>query len=768
MAPACGRSFAPLREAVFDPQSPSRGLWCRPCAPSNPVGLPAFQKKEKNVRSKLKTSLPAKHNTRLRCLWLLAAPLQFLAAGAQAQASGTGATETALPAIRVQGEREPAAPLAKRSSTATKTDTPLVETPQSISVVTGEEMQARGAANVRDALGYTAGVTGMVSLDTNDDLSLRGFPMDRIKYFLSGLLVPATPFGTANVEPYGMERIEVLKGPSSMLYGQSTSGGLVNAVSKRPPEVSQREVQVGLGSDARKQVAFDVGGPLSPQSEWSYRLTGLERRSRTMVEFVRDDRTFLAPALTWRPSARTSLTLLASTQRDDAGHSGGTQALLPLSGILLPNPNGTVSPGTYGGEPGFDGKKIKQHALGYELAHAFGDTWTLQQRARVDRLKADVHQTVGFFGLDPSDGRTLYRGAFVSDGGDTAASVDTSLQAKWGNGRVEHTSLVGLDVRRERVSELEYWGPAPTIDIFAPVYGAEVTQPSTPYSHQNFLSRQTGLYLQDQMKIDQRWLLTLGLRRDEARTRVDDHLMGVTTRPRERQTSWRAGASYLLGGGVAPYVSAATSFQPNTTPNPFGEPFKAARGRQYELGVKVQPPGSNSLYTAALFDLTQRNTLTADPDQINHPLGRLQVDEFRSRGLELEAKTSLTRSLDLVAAYTYLDAKFTRSQLDNLGNGFWGIPANSGALWLDYKATRALSIGGGVRRMGQRPTSDMNMWRYMQPAFTMVDAAVRYEVDHVALALSLHNLTDKVVTDCGQQCFYSAGRSVLGTLTYRW
>ena len=720
---------------------------------------------------RLKTRPHKKKITALR-LSLLAASLQATAGLPMAMAQPVqpeGGGETALPTMRIQGERAQGAFVAQRSSAATKSDAPLAETTQAVSVVSNEEMRKRSATNVRDAVGYTAGVTNMVALDTNDDLSLRGLPLERVQYFLNGLLVPATPFGTANVEPYGMERIEVLKGPSSMLYGQSTSGGLVNAVSKRPTEVSQREVQVGLGSDARRQAAFDVGGPVNPQGDWSYRLTGLERRSRSMVEFVHDNRSYLAPALTWRPSAQTRVTLLASTQSDDAGHSVGTQSMLPLSGILLPNPNGTIARNTYGGEPGFDLNKTKQHTLGYELDHAFDDTWTLRQRARVHRITSRLNNTVGLFGLDPSDQRTLYRGAFASEAGSTLAAVDTSLQAKWGSAGAEHTSVVGLDLQRVRVSELEYFGPAPSIDIFAPVYGAEVTRAATPYTHQDFQSRQTGVYAQDELRLDKRWLLTLGLRRDETRTRVDDHLLATTAEPTARQTSWRAGAGYLLGNGVMPYVSAATSFQPNVTPNPYGAPFAPTRGKQYEAGVKVQPAGSNSLYTAALFDLRQRDTLTADPDQINHPLGKLQIDEFRSRGLELEAKTPLTRSLDLVAAYTYLDAKFTRSQADNVGNGPAGVPAHSAALWLDYKATRALSVGGGVRYMGRRPNSDMNPERYMQPAFTMVDAALRYEINRVELALSLHNLTDKVSLDCaGQQCWYGPGRTVLGTATYRW
>lgn len=305
--------------------------------------------------------------------------------GLVAQGSGTSvivqpafpsstAPEPTLPSVRIAATLDKETALgrvngyvATRSATGTKTDTPLVETPQSISVITSDELAARAVTNIKEAVGYTAGVTLSPAQDLREDLTtFRGFPFDWASFYLDGLAMPSTTYGVSTSEPYGMERIEVLRGPASMLFGQSSTGGLLNMVSKRPTSEPIREIQFQTGSHQRRQVGFDLAGVIGDSGEWTYRLAGLTRRSHTDIDFVEDNRIFLAPALTWAPSAATSLTVLASTLQDDLGHSGGTSAFLPASGIALPNPNGRIARHTYGGEPNFDRYKKKQHSLGYE------------------------------------------------------------------------------------------------------------------------------------------------------------------------------------------------------------------------------------------------------------------------------------------------------------------------------------------------------------------------------------------------------------------
>ncbi len=693
-----------------------------------------------------------------------------------------GDTAASLPPVTVRDRilRETATGpvvgwVAQRTATGAKADTALIDIPQSVSVITADELSARAVASVKEAVGYTAGVTPSASFDLREDLTtFRGFPFDWASFYLDGLAMPSTTYGVSTSEPYGMERIEILRGPASMLYGQSSTGGVLNMVSKRPLDIPLREVQVQMGSHDRRQVAFDLTGPIGDSDQWSYRLTGLKRRSNTSIDFVEDNRTYLAPALTWKPSAATSLTLLASLLDDDLGRSGGTSAFLPASGIALPNPNGTIARRTYGGEPSFDYYRKKQYSAGYEFRHQFDDTWQFMQNLRWRKVDLD-YQTAYGLGLLASDAtrRTLRRGAFGSFGHNEAVSIDSQLQARWQSAGVTHTTLVGLDVKRIALDETRYFGvDGPSLDLFAPTYGAAFALPSDPDTDQSIVTRQVGLYLQDQMRFAQRWLLTLGARWDVASQDINDRLGATRTSLTERKPSGRAGLSYQFDSGIVPYVSAATSFTPTLTPNPYGAPFKALAGRQYELGVKVQPPGSNSLYTAALFDLTQRNGLTADPDQVNHPFGQVQTGEFRSQGLELEARTNLSPSVSVIAAYTYLHARVSRSNDDNVGNAPKGIPRNTASVWTQYKQRggplTGLSVGLGVRYVDKRPSADAPGF-YWVPSFTMLDAALGYDAGPWQFALSISNLTDKVTYDCWYaRCWYGPARQIRATATVRW
>lgn len=666
-------------------------------------------------------------------------------------------------------------PLPTRGTSGSKTDTPLLETPQSVSVVTREEMAARGVATIKDAVGYSAGVTPSASTDFREDLiTFRGFPYDWASAFLDGLQMPSSTYANSTVEPYGLERLEVLKGPASMLYGQTSTGGIINMQSKRPTSTPVNEVEAKVGNHERYQGAFDVGGAAGADGDVAVRMVGLLRRSAAEVEHVRDDRVFLAPSLAWRPTDRTTLTLMASYQRDDLGDSGGTQAFLPASGIALPNPNGKIARSTNGGEPAFDYYRKTQASVGYDLDHAIDDTWSVQQTLRFRRVDLD-YQTAYGVGLDPADPsqRTLRRSAFGSFGSARALGIDSRAQARWGSGAMTHVTLFGVDYRRTVVEERNYFGPGPSIDIFAPVYGAPIALPASPYADQTVESRQIGLYAQDQATIAERWVLTLGARWDRAETDVSERMSGTEFSRTDHRLTGRAGLTYKFDNGVAPYASAATSFTPTIEPNLYGAPYEPRTGRQYEIGVKVQPPGSSSLFTAAVFDLVQQNVLTADPDQVNHPFGQIQTGEFRSRGLELEAKVTLLDGLTATGAYTFLDAEYTKSNTDNLGNAPKGIPKHSASLWLDYAFPEAVaegvSVGGGARYVGDRPNTDSDTGRFMMPAFTVLDAALRYDTGGYQLALNVTNLTDKTIYDCwNNRCWYGQGRTVVATVKHRW
>ncbi len=294
--------------------------------------------------------------------------------------------------------------IARRSATATKTDTPIIETPQSVSVVSADRIEAIGANRIGDALAYTPGIKAINGYDTRYDwVMLRGFDAYSPGFYLDGLqLRNSANYAVWRTETYGAERVELLRGPASVLYGQNGPGGVINVVSKRPLSEPLHEIQAQIGNFSRYQIASDFGGPIGNDDRWSYRLTGLALDSDTQVDHVSDNRIYIAPAVTWRPSGNTSLTVLGHFQRL---RSGTSSVFLPLAGTLLPNPNGPIRPSTFTGEPDFDRFNQDQWTLGYLFEHRFGETWTIRQNARYGELKSDFRQVYGtsFLTVDEAD-----------------------------------------------------------------------------------------------------------------------------------------------------------------------------------------------------------------------------------------------------------------------------------------------------------------------------------------------------------------------------
>ncbi|KRE08994.1 hypothetical protein ASE61_05520 [Bosea sp. Root670] len=709
-----------------------------------------------------------------------------LATGASAQQSGPAIR---LDTIEVQGTREQALGpvngyVATRSATGSKTDTPLIEVPQTVNVVTADQIRAQGAQSVSESLRYTAGVRGETygaASQFDSYTQIRGFKGD---LFLDGLRLPdgaaTADWTTSVVEPYGLERVEVLKGPSSVLYGQSGPGGLVNMVSKRPTATPLREVQLQTGSFGRLQGAFDLSGPIDPQGTFLYRLTGLARNSGTQTDFIDDDRLFIAPAFTWRPSADTTLTVMGQYLRERNGKTSFNY--LPTSGTLHPNPvNGRLPWNRYAGEPGFDRFERDQGSIGYAFEHRFNDSLTFSQNLRY--TQNDVYlRALNRNGELLADNRTLNRAAFRIDAAARAFTLDNRLEAKFGTGPLSHTALIGLDYRNE-ISQYDVGrGPAPAIQIFNPVYGASVADPGINFQRKDAELRQLSFYAQDQIKFD-RWIATFSGRYDIAETRTRTQTLTTNTLTRtsttDRAFSGRAGLSYVFDNGIAPYVSVSTSFQPTAATDFSGAAFKPLTSRQYEAGVKYQPAWMNASLTAAVFDIRQDNTLTGDPNPA-HPFAQVQLGEVSVRGFDVEARAQLTEGLGLIASYAFLDHEITKSSIaTDIGKRLPGTPMHQGSLWADYAIQggpfAGLSLGGGVRFVGS--TYDTNNTVRI-PSYTLVDATIGYDLGKLMPALNgaklsvvAKNLFDRYyVSQCGNVpgCTLGSRRTVLATLSYRW
>ncbi|MGH8636588.1 MAG: TonB-dependent siderophore receptor, partial [Burkholderiales bacterium] len=451
------------------------------------------------------------------------------AAAAACLAFTTGAAgqikpEQRLPEVTVRPAPLPQSPYgpdegyqAARSTTATKTDTPLLETPQAVTIVTRERIEDQGAQNLQDALNYAAGVrSDAYGLDSrSDNVRVRGAYPDEYRDGLRRMVGYYT--SNTRTEPYTLERIEVLRGPSAMLYGQGTTGGIINMVSKRPLAEPMREIGVQIGSYNRKQIQADLTGPLDADGRWLYRLVALGRDADTQVDYVADDRKVFAPSLTWRPSAATSLTLQGLWQDD---HSGSTSQFFPFKGVVLPNPNGRIPVRRFVGDPDKDRYDSERKEVGWLFEHRFSDRWTVRQNFRYARNAVDYRSIYADFFTNPSDPyidpaqRVLNRTGYFEQRRNKVLTADQHLEGRVNTGPVQHHLLLGVDIVRFRErSKVALYTP-PAIDVFDPVYlpYAEPALADNPRSKLH----QAGIYLQDQMRIGN-WIVVAGLRRDRAK-----------------------------------------------------------------------------------------------------------------------------------------------------------------------------------------------------------------------------------------------------------
>jgi len=709
-------------------------------------------------------------------LWPALSHAQTAAAPPSAAAS---APETTLPAIRVKAAAESetaTSPVsgyrATRSATATKTDSPLNEVPQSISVITADQVRDQASPNLQEALRYTAGVrTETYGVDNRGDwFSLRGGSNGST--LVDGLRRPPTGYwGIVRNEPYAFERIEVLRGPASVIAGQNGPGGVVNLVSKRPQAERSGEIGVQIGSDNHKQVQADLTGPLNADGSLLYRLVSLVKRSDTQVKHAFDERDLLAPSLTWRPDAATSLNVFALYQRDESGNLNG---FFPAAGTLLPAPHGPIPMDTFIGEPDWDSYGGKRWSFGWQFERRLNDTWTLRHNLRSDRTDGKMRTMYaawwdGFVdatGTPDANGTYLNRYYYAADDKDRVSNADLLVEGKLRSGPVAHTLLLGVDGFASRASQ-RYHGDflATPLDIYNPVYGS-YPLPALPDTPEVITkTRRLGVLVQDQMKIDDRWVLVAGLRRDRVRNAVEGS-------PEEgySATSKNLGGVWLANGGWSPYLNYSESFEPVSGTNAAGQLFKPQRGKQVEVGVKWQPLGLRLNTSAALYRLREKNRLTNDS-----PSTTVQIGEVTVQGLELEVAGQVG-GWDLTAQYSYTDAQITSTgssdaERATLGQQLEAIPKHGAGLWAvkPVAAVPGLRAGAGLRHVGS--SGDGVSGGVEVPAVTVLDAMLAYDTADWRFALNANNLTDrKYVASClGRgDCWFGQRRRVVASVTYRW
>ncbi|RXV65785.1 TonB-dependent siderophore receptor [Burkholderia stabilis] len=706
------------------------------------------------------------------------------AGGAHAQASGAAAApqpDTAaavLPPIAVKGKADGSSVglVGLRTTAGTKTDTPVAEIPQTINIVTAQQIEMTGAADLNQALRYVPGFATF-GADSRTDwyAALRGFTPT---LYVDGVAAPNTAvIANWRVDPYTIDSIAVLRGPTSVLYGAGEPGAIVDAHTKLADGERVREAGVQIGNDARKQVMLDVGDTLDPDGRYAYRFVGVARDGNAVTGPNGDRRVALAPSFRWRPNADTSLTFSATFLQDSGDISSN---FLPASGTVLPNPNGRLSQDIYMGDPGFNDYRKKQWSLGYALEHRVNAIWTLHQDVRWSRLSLD-DATVFGNGLAPRSTTNMMRFAGLFQLNYSRLDIDNHAQARFGTGPLEHTLLFGLQFDRQTTTNSVWLALAPSLNLYNPVYRpvtAAIFSGPTSLGHVDQYTAMNGFgaYAQDQIRW-QRWTLTLGGREDWVNARFDDRTAGMQKQQDVSAFSGRVGLTYEGDAGLSPYVSYSTSFDPVIGVRLYGGGLpKPTRGTQTEAGLRWQPPGRNLMLNAAVYQINQTNVVTPTPVNLD-PTGTssVQTGEVRSRGIELSAVGKLTRELSIVASYVYQDVKNVKANDASLNN--WPVavplPRQMASLWADWTwrtgDLSGLGIGGGVRYQSALAGAPDNALTV--PSTTLYDLAMHYEMRHWRLALNVANLFDRrYVSGCSSYavCVFGNERTVLATAKYNW
>ncbi|MFD1333285.1 TonB-dependent siderophore receptor [Methylopila musalis] len=731
------------------------------------------------------------HKTGLNAVLLAGVALAVIAQADRAAAQQAGVTQ--LEAIEVEGRGASStgasagdgvapvqgwAPVA--TTTGSKTDTALKLVPQSIGVVGRQQMDDLGAQKTDEAVRYSAGVFAQPFGEDSDTnwFYIRGFDATQTGVYRDGMQLLSYAFGNFYQDAYLLERVEVLRGASSSLYGGGNIGGIINYVSKRPLDHDFSQIEVGIDNYPTGYGAFDINrvvpngvesklGALPPV--WKYRVTGKLEGGDGYAKDEDGVRGVIQGAATYSPDAGTDLTVYANYQHADQTHGGGD--FLPYYGTVkrATSVDGTIDLGRIGrkdnfSDPDFDRYDRRQASVGYELNRDLTDVWTVNSKARftyADLKEAQVYPFGWGFQPRPSAGNTaLSLIPFNHHTKSYSFTADNNVVGKIDAGAVSHTLLFGVDYK---------------------FYGIDETQASfgSTYLDQTSKLHQAGVYLQDQIRFGGGFIATLNGRYDRMWLDGDSNpLYGNDVSLNRGRFSGRAGLGYEFANGLVPYVSVASTFNPLIGYNPALEngvivrrAFKPETGVQYEAGVKYAPTWFSGLFTAAVFDLTKENYVSGPFN------AQSQLGEVRSRGVEFEAQANFTENWKFIGSFTAYELKILKGTSDTRtslkGEQPFLVPEIIGSAFLDYTFTtgslKGLSLGGGVRYLGKSEATQPNTVKV--PDATLFDVAARYEWDAYKVSLNVTNLFDKrYVSGCQgiNVCSYGEGRRALLKASYTW
>jgi iron complex outermembrane receptor protein len=716
--------------------------------------------------------------------------------------------------IVVTGVRE------EGTGAGTKTGTPLMATAQTITVIDAEELRRRNARSLNQALTYVAGVSANqrgAMVTRYDQMYIRGFAPG---LYLDGMRLIAGPYSTPQTDFNRIDHIDIVKGPASVLYGNSPPGGLINLTSKVPEATAFQRLELAAGNYDSQRVDVDINRPLDEAGTWMFRLMSGAQRADGLTEMTENERNHFSPAITFAPSARTSLTVIGAYQHDP---KGGGYSGVPAFGSVLPNPLGKLPREINTGDPNYEVFDRYQRSISTLFRHDFSDWISLRTNARFQNTELSYRQlyvngfaTTGTGASRNTDFSTITRGGGGADEDFDTLTADTRLTLKLDTGVLSHSVLAGVDYQNidgenfQRFNEGVTSNPLtsiPTLNLFAPVYRGvlptkNLTQLSSAYINTDTEREQIGVYLQDQVEIEKLQLIASG-RYDEYEQESLNKRNGVVTPLSQHAFTMRLGALYELPRGFAPYVSYSESFEPQAGNTYQGEPFDPVTGRQYEVGVKYQPHDANAIFTLAAYDLRRQKVPVGHPAAGTNGIpsnAQIQIGEVVIKGVELEGRGEVMPGWDVTLTGSYTDAEIARGAPASgiipttTGTRPLGTPEWMASTFVSYNfeanpssnTLDGLTLGAGVRYVGGSDgttnylvVNGQNIFTaFTTDSFVLVDAMASYDLGRVhssfsgaQLALNVANLFDEHhVTACpfNNSCYFGAARTIVGTLTYEW
>lgn len=682
--------------------------------------------------------------------------------------------------------------LSEGTGAGTKTDTPLIETPQSITVIDARELERRNALSINQALGYVAGVAANQrggTVTRYDQLLLRGFAPG---IFLDGMRLLAGPYSMPQIDFNRVEQVDIVKGPASVLYGNATPGGLVNLTSKLPTAQASGRAELQVGNYDTVRAVADVNQPLTSDGKLLARIVGGWQKGDGFTRDTFSERYHISPMLTFAPDDATSITLIAAYQHSP---SGGGYSGVPAYGSVLPSPAGEIPLHINTGDPGYERYNHKAKSVALLLRHDFNGNLSFRSNTRFQNNELRYRQiyvagylTTGTGLATNTDYANIRRGGGGADEDFDTFTIDNHFNAKFATGPFEHNVLVGLDYQHiagENVQQFNT-GPnanpalsIPDLNLFNPVYG--VSLPTTDLralsaAYVNTFSKrdQVGVYVQDQVAIGGLRLIASGRWDWYDQTTINKKLpANNVTLLSQTAFTGRLGALYETEFGVSPYISYSESFEPQAGATYLGVPFEPVTGKMLEAGIKFQPRGANALFTLSAYELKRQNVPAPDPlagTGGRPPNAQVQIGEVRVRGIELEGRGELSPGFDVILAAAYTDSFITQGSpaiapvtATPTVRGTNGTPAttNTPSLgtpewqatgFLSYDLGRAgvsgpaagLSLGAGVRYVSgswgstnYKVVNNVTTFEAFETeAFTLVDAVIGYDLSRLGSGLA--------------------------------